>query len=248
MNILGEQLLLRLYFRSGDRAPHPPSHQRIVTAARSAGLAGATVLRGILGFGHRGESRRHPLAWIEHVPVIVEIVDRPDRLSDFIAGPAGEWLDHGLATVERAHVAAYRAVPADDGCQALAVPDRRRPLLDAAQLKGVAMIQDDALLVRVLIGESDRHEGKPLHEAIVAAARSAGLAGATVLRGIEGYGANSVLHRSDVLAMSGDLPIVIEMVDVRERIEAFLPALDAMVRDGLVTLEYVAVVHRRPTV
>lgn len=106
-------------------------------------------------------------------------------------------------------------------------------------------IEGQAQLVRIFIGESDRCGGKPLYEAIVLAAREAGLAGATVLRGLEGYGARSRIHTARILRLSEDLPIVVEIVDSEARIAAFLPRLDAMVTEGLVTLERVQVLIYR---
>jgi hypothetical protein len=99
----------------------------------------------------------------------------------------------------------------------------------------------DNKLLRIFIGESDTHDGRPLYEAIVETLRREGLAGATVLRGIEGFGKSSRLHTAHVLRLSDDLPIVIECVDASAKIEAILPALDAMIGDGLVTLERVDV-------
>ena len=98
-------------------------------------------------------------------------------------------------------------------------------------------IPTEGKLLRIFIGESDRWEGRPLYEAIVARARALGLAGATVWKGYMGFGAHSRLHTASVLRLSEDLPIVIEIVDAPERIEAFLPELDRMVEEGLVTLE-----------
>jgi PII-like signaling protein len=110
-------------------------------------------------------------------------------------------------------------------------------------------LPSEALLVRVFIGESDRHEGRPLYERIVEQARRRGLAGATVLRGVSGFGANSRIHTAKILRLSEDLPMVIEIVDAPDRIEAFLPELDAMIGEGLVTLEPVRVFayRSRPT-
>jgi PII-like signaling protein len=96
-------------------------------------------------------------------------------------------------------------------------------------------------LLRVFIGESDRHEGLPLFEWIVRRARERGLAGATVLRGLEGFGAHSRIHTAKILRLSSDLPIVVEIVDTREKIEAFLPLLDAAVGEGLATIEEVEI-------
>ena len=106
-------------------------------------------------------------------------------------------------------------------------------------------IEGDGQLLRIFVGESDRWEGRPLYEAIVRTAREHGLAGATVLRGIEGFGANSRIHTAKILRLSEDLPIVIEIVDQPDRIEAILPKLDAMVTEGLITLEDVHIIAYR---
>jgi len=97
-------------------------------------------------------------------------------------------------------------------------------------------------LLRIFIGESDRWHSAPLYEAIVLEARKAGLAGATVLRGISGYGANSRIHTAKILRLSQDLPVVIEIVDLAERIQAALPDLSAMVGQGLITIEDIRVI------
>ena len=103
-------------------------------------------------------------------------------------------------------------------------------------------------LVRIFIGESDKHDGKPLYQAIVEMLRSEGMAGATVLRGIEGFGAASHLHTHRILRLSEDLPIVIEAVDRAERIDAILPKLDELVGEGMVTVERVEVIAYRADV
>ena len=103
-------------------------------------------------------------------------------------------------------------------------------------------IPENATLLRIHIGESDSFEGRPLYEAIVLKARESRLAGATVPRGAMGFGRSSQLHTSKILRLSDDLPLVVEMVDAEERIQAFLPIIEAMVGDGLVTLEKVRVV------
>jgi PII-like signaling protein len=100
-------------------------------------------------------------------------------------------------------------------------------------------------LLRVFIGESDRWQGRPLYEAIVQEARGRGLAGATVFKGAEGFGAHSRVHTSRILRLSADLPVLIEIVDTEEKIEAFLPVLDGMVQEGLVTVEKATVIFYR---
>jgi PII-like signaling protein len=103
----------------------------------------------------------------------------------------------------------------------------------------------ESLLLRIFIGESDRHKGKPLYEAIVLKAREQHLAGATVTRGAMGFGRSSRIHTSKILRLSYDLPLIIEIVDSEEKINAFLPLLDTMVGGGLVTLEKARVVLYR---
>jgi len=100
-------------------------------------------------------------------------------------------------------------------------------------------------LLRIHIGESDRYEHQPLYEAIVLKARASGLAGATVLRSPMGFGATSHLHTAKILRLSEDLPIIVEIVDARAKIDAFLPTLDAMMDGGMVTMEEVSVIRYR---
>jgi len=106
-------------------------------------------------------------------------------------------------------------------------------------------IPERGYLLRVFVSESDKHGHVPLYEAIVSKARETGLAGATVLRGVMGYGRHSVMHTAKILRLSEDLPMIVEIVDSLEKIEAFLPILDTMVPEGLVTLEQVRVIHYR---
>lgn len=103
----------------------------------------------------------------------------------------------------------------------------------------------EAELLRVFVGESDKHDGRLLYEVIVAKAREAGLAGATALRGVLGYGANSRLHTARILRLSEDLPMVVEIVDEPAKIEAFLPTLDGLIKEGMITLEKVRVIAYR---
>jgi hypothetical protein len=103
----------------------------------------------------------------------------------------------------------------------------------------------EAMLLRIFIGESDRWQHKPLYEAIVLKAREMQLAGATVLRGSMGFGKSSLLHTAKILRLSFDLPIIIEIVDSEEKINGFLPAVDEMMKGGLITLEKARVIDYR---
>jgi PII-like signaling protein len=247
MNIVGEQVLLRLYLQSADRPPLTPTWELIVNAARQRKLAGATVLRGILGAGYHHLIQ--PSAWtiVEHVPVVVEIVDRGQQIAAFIDDDLSTTIAHGIATLERAAVIMHRAGAnrGDIGSLQLSPPTPPLSTLPAIAARPHMTIKEDGVLLRVFIGESDRFEHKPLYQQIVQKVRELGLAGATVLRGSAGFGANSIVHKASLLEMSTDLPIVIEIVDAHEKIQLLLPHLEKMVSEGLITMEHVMIVMYR---
>lgn len=107
-------------------------------------------------------------------------------------------------------------------------------------------VPSDGKLLRIFIGEADRWEGRPLFEAIVLLAKKQGMAGATAIKGFLGFGAKSHMHTAKLLRLSEDLPVIVEIVDSEEKINAFLPQLDAMVKEGLITLEKANVIMYRP--
>ena len=106
-------------------------------------------------------------------------------------------------------------------------------------------LPEEGILLRIFIGESDTYQGRALYHAIVRKARELNMAGATVLRGMAGFGAASRLHTSRFLRLSEDLPVVIEIVDTEERVQTILPFLDGRVREGLVTMEKVRIIKYR---
>jgi len=106
-------------------------------------------------------------------------------------------------------------------------------------------INENGVLLRIFIGEADKYQDTALHEAVLQKARELGLAGATVLRGIEGFGANSAVHKTGLLEMSTELPVVIEIAEAREKVELLLPHLEHMVQEGMITMEHVAIVLYR---
>lgn len=112
---------------------------------------------------------------------------------------------------------------------------------------GIFRTPESAQRLRIYVGESDKHQGTPLYQAIVLKAREQHLAGATVLHGSMGFGANSRIHTAKILRLSEDLPIVVEIVDARDRVTAFLPHLETMVTAGLVTIEEVGVLIYSPS-
>ncbi len=108
-------------------------------------------------------------------------------------------------------------------------------------------LPEEGMLLRIFIGESDSYKGKPLYEQIVLKAREMNLAGATVTRGVMGFGADSRMHTAKILRLSEDLPIVIEIVDIEENLNKLMPFLDETVEEGLITLEKVRVIKYRPS-
>ena len=106
-------------------------------------------------------------------------------------------------------------------------------------------LSGEGLLLRIYVGESDRHENQPLATALIERARREGLAGATALRGLQGFGMHSTIHSSNILRLSSDLPIVIEIADTVEKVEGFLPIVEEMVPEGMATLEKIQIIFYR---
>jgi PII-like signaling protein len=249
MKLEGEQTLLRVHLRNTDKYGWwRLAADTLVARARKEGLAGATVLRGFYGLDVTGtilESGRWSL--VEHDPVVVELVDEPRKIGPFLDTVA-EIVREGMATLERGHVLVYRSdrgpAPPAAGLQVPGgVPDLST--LPSPEEFPAMKTGETGQLLRVFIGESDTHGGEPLYRAIVLKARDLGLAGATVLRGAMGFGANSKMHTTRLLELSTDLPILIEIVDTAEKINALLPFLDEVVKEGLITIEAVLVFRYR---
>ncbi|MCI0684942.1 MAG: DUF190 domain-containing protein [Gemmataceae bacterium] len=249
MKLEGEQTLLRVWLRNTDKHGWSAASDLLVERAKRRDLAGATMLRGILGLDSTGsllEGGRWAL--VEHVPVIVEFVDHPRRIGAFLSDVA-EVVPEGLATLERAHVLLYRhhRAAADRAAIRLDLPGPITPFstLPSPEEFPVMKMSEEGQLLRVFIGESDTWQGQPLYRAIVLKAKELGLAGATVLRGPMGFGANSRVHTARLLELSTDLPVVIELVDGAARIQSLLPFLDQAVGEGLITIEAVRVLRYR---
>jgi uncharacterized protein len=248
MKLEGEQTLLRVHLRNTDKCGLVSATDVLVRRARAHGLAGATVFRGILGLDVAGKLLETTFwSLVEHVPVVVEVVDAPSAVGAFLAVIA-EVVPECLVTLERAHVLVYR--------QNRAAAEKARLRLDlpgspvSAALPSpeefpIMKLSEDGQLLRIFIGESDTWRGQPLYRAIVLKARELGLAGATVLKGPMGFGANSRVHSANLVDLSTDLPIVIEIVDGTEKVQSLLPFLDETVKEGLITLEGVRILRYR---
>ena len=244
-----EQVLLRVWVVSSDRAGwlSPPVAEVLLERARQAGLSGGTVFEGIHGLASDGEllGERSVFSLARPVPAIVELIDEAPAIGAFLPRVA-EVVRRGLATLERTHVLVFRKN--GDGARLPPhVPAAIEPLstLPSPEEFPAMKESETGQLLRVFIGESDTHAGQPLYRAVVLKAKELGLAGATVLRGPMGFGANSRLHTTKLLELSTDLPLVIEIVDAAEKVEQLLPWLDEVVKEGLITIEAVRVLRYR---
>jgi hypothetical protein len=245
MKIDAEQVLCRFHLSNFIRHGMEPLYQWIVETAHREGLQGATVLKGFYGLRPDGSIlEEHTWSVSQELPVIVEVVDEARRIEQLLARVEPAFRE-GVITLERAHVLIYRAGPE----QAKPVLTGRKIVKTTAESLATGVrtmkVPENGVLLRIFIGESDREPGRdrPLFEAIVRRAREAHLAGATVLRGPMGFGRHSRMHAAKLLELSTDLPIVIEIVDAENKIEAFLPVVDELVTEGLVTLEAVRIVR-----
>jgi PII-like signaling protein len=245
MKIDTEQVLCRFQLSNVIRHGISPLYEWIVETAHRDGLQGATVLKGFFGLRPDGLIlEEHAWSISQELPVIVEVVDEPARIEALLAKVHPVFRE-GVITLERAHVLLYRPGPRE-----ATRPLRGRSIIDTAATSAAAGVRtmkvpENGVLLRIFIGESDKEPGRdrPLYEAIVRKAREAHLAGATVLRGPMGFGRHSRVHTAKLLELSTDLPIVIEIVDAEEKVDAFLPTVDELVTEGLVTLEAVRIVR-----
>jgi hypothetical protein len=245
MKTESEQVLCRFQLSNSIRHGSSPLYEWIVETAHREGLRGATVLKGFFGLRPQGSVlEEHTWSISQELPVIVEVVDRPSRVEALLAKVEPVFRE-GVITLERAHVLLDRA-----GSRETPAPLTARSIIATATAStayGVRTMKvpERGVLLRIFIGESDKEPGRdrPLYEAIVRRAREAHLAGATVLRGPMGFGRHSRVHTAKLLELSTDLPVVIEIVDAEEKVDAFLPIVDELVTEGLVTLEAVRIVR-----
>jgi len=240
-----EQVLCRFQLSNLVRHGMSPLYEWIVEQAHHLGLRGATVLRGFYGLRPDGSVlEEHAWSISQELPITVEVVDEPRRIELLLAKVEPVFRE-GVITLERAHVLLYRA-----GARDATGPLNGRNIIGTEAASAVAGVRtmtvpENGVLLRIFIGESDREPGRdrPLYEAIVRRAREAQLAGATVLRGPMGFGRHSRVHTAKLLELSTDLPVVIEIVDAEDKVEAFLPTVDELVTEGLVTLEAVRILR-----
>jgi PII-like signaling protein len=218
---------LVVYVNEQEKYKGQPAYEAIVQFLYKHGCAGATVTKGVAGYGASGELHTARVFSIsEDVPMRIEAIDSDQKITALLPW-VHEMVGSGLIEVQETEILKYtthEAAPAEE------------PYMKHEKLEGKAK------MLRIHIGEDDRWEGEPLHEAIVKKLRMMDIAGATVYRGVMGYGAQQRVHKAGWLGLSTDLPIMISVIDTEEKIRGVLPVLDEMVDEGLIALSDVEIV------
>jgi PII-like signaling protein len=218
---------LVIYVNTLQRSHGKPVYEQVVEFLHRHGCAGATVVKGVAGYGESGRVHEaHLFSLTADVPVRIEAVDTPGKI-DALLPFIYDIVDKGMIEVVDTEVIKFT---------------RHKPETEETQRMKHLKLEGEAKLLRIYIGEDDRWEGEPLHEAIVKKLRMMDIAGATVYRGMIGYGAQNRVHRPGFLGLSNDLPIMISIIDSEEKIRAVLPALDEMVDEGLIALSDVEII------
>ncbi len=221
-----------IYVMEGQTYHGTACHAAILDYLFFRGISGATVTRGIAGFGL--DHKLHNSASVElsdQMPIKIEFLETRERTQEVLP-KLTEIAGHGLIEVQDTTVISPSTSDA-----------KERAPLPAAKLESTAK------MMRILIGEQDRWQDKPLYEALVHALRANEIAGVTVYRGILGYGANRRMHKDSALKLSHDAPILLTVVDSEAKLRAFFPVLDQMVKQGVVALSDVEVIkysHAQP--
>jgi PII-like signaling protein len=226
---------LVVYVNEQEKYGGEPVYEALVRFLHRHGCAGATVTRAVAGYGASGELHKARLfSLAEDVPMRVEAVDSEKKITALLPW-VYDMVGSGLIEVQDTEVIKHGA---------------RGPQPEEEHAMKHEKLEGRAKMLRVYIGEDDRWEGEPLHEAIVKKLRMMDVAGSTVYRGIMGYGAQQRLHRkSGWLGLSTDLPIMVSVIDAEEKIRRVLPVLDEMVDEGLVVLSDVEIIkytHSHP--
>ncbi len=222
----GKALKVSIYVSEGATRHGVPTYSSILDFLFYRGISGATVLKGVAGFG--ADHHMHTASGVEvsdHMPVKIEFIETPEKVNELL-GKLEDLAGTGMIEVQETTV----AKPAQ-----VSKPKKTTP---PAHLK----IEGKARLMRIYIGESDRWRDKPLYVALVEAMRANDIAGVTVYRGILGYGAHRRMHRDRALHLSHDGSIMLSVIDGEEKLKAFLPMVEQMVEEGLVVLSDVDII------
>jgi PII-like signaling protein len=220
-----------IYLNEDTKSPHGPLYQAIVQFLKTRSVAGATLMRPHSGFGSHHQIHSPDMeAQAEHLPIRIEFVDTPERV-DRLLPTLYDMVTDGLIEVQDTTIlkAATSAEPA--------------PYVKRTEKKAARML-------RVFLGEADQWEGEPLYDAIVKTLRMMEISGATVNRGILGYGAKGHTHKQSFFHLSRDLPVMISVVDSPQKLEQAAAAIEQMMSDGLIVesdVEVVRVIHAPDT-
>jgi len=218
---------LVVYVNASQHYQSKPVYEALLEFLHRHGCDGATVTRAVSGYGRSGTVHEaHLLRLGEDIPMRLEAVESEKKINALLPF-IYDMVDKGLIEVQDTEVIKHTTHPA----QPLEVQSVKHEKLEG-----------HAKLLRIYIGEDDRWEGEPLHDAIVKQLRMMDLAGATVYRGLSGFGAQQRVHRSTFLGLSSDLPITISVIDTEEKIRRVLPVLDQMVDEGLIALSDVEII------
>src|SRR6266540_1010389 len=218
---------LVVYVNTFQHYKSKPVYEAIVEFAHRHGCAGATVTKAVSGYGRSGKVHEaHLFSITEDVPMRVEVVDSEQKINALLPW-IYDMVDKGLIEVQDTEVIKHTTHKAER---------------EEDQTVKHEKLEGHAKMIRIYIGEDDRWEGEPLHEAVVKKLRMMDIAGATVYRGLIGYGAQQRVHRSGFFGLSSDLPIMISVIDTEEKIRKVLPVLDEMVDEGLIALSDVEII------
>jgi PII-like signaling protein len=222
----GKALKVSIYLSEGSTHHGAATYSSILDFLFFHGVSGATVLKGVAGFG--ADHHLHSASSVEiadHLPLKIEFIESQEKVNELL-GKLEEMCGSGMIELQETSV----IKPAQVSKPKAAPP--------AEHIK----IEGKAKLMHIFIGESDRWQDKPLHEALVHAMRAHDLAGVTVYRGILGYGAHRRVHKEKPLHLSHDCSIMLTVVDTEEKLQDFLSVVDQMVQEGLVVLSDVDII------
>jgi len=222
----GKALKVSIYLSEGSTHHGVSTSSSILDFLYFRGCSGATVLKGVAGFG--ADHHIHSANFVEisdNLPLKIEFIETRKKVDELL-GKLEEMVGSGLIEVQETTI----AKPAQ-----ISKP-KKAPAPEHVKIEGKAQ------LMRIYIGETDRWRDQPLHEALLRAMRANDLAGATVYRGILGYGAHRRVHKERALNLSHDSSIMISVIDTQEKLQEFLPLVDAMVQEGLVVLSDVDII------
>jgi len=216
----GKAVKVSIYLSEGSTHHGVPTYSSILDFLFYRGVSGATVLKGVAGFG--ADHHMHSASFVEisdHLPLKIEFIESREKVTELL-GKLEELAGTGMIEIQDTTVAKPAQI------------SRTKKSAPPAHLK----IEGKAKMMRIYIGEADRWKDKPLHTALVEAMRANDIAGVTVYRGILGYGANRRVHKDQPLHLSQDASIMLSAIDTEEKLQSFLPIVEQMVEEGLVVL------------